>query len=116
MLFRIIALFAMAAGVYSSATAEAPAELSAEFDKAVRYINALPKTGGVVSEPTRMLFYGDFKVATVGRCNGAPDLSGGFEGLAKYAAWTAASSKTTEEAMNDYIARLTELAPKWKEE
>ena len=121
MLFRIVALFAIAGGVFCATpgaildAATVPAnrvDLETDFANAVKYVAALPKSEGTIDEATRMKFYGNYKVATVGPATGVPE--GSLAGMAKFYAWTVCSSKTPQEAMTDYIELLQALAPEWR--
>ncbi len=91
--------------------------MSAEFDKAVAYVRALPKGESRLTQETQLKFYANFKQATVGTCKqhgGSQPWAVQLEARAKWDAWNAVGDKSKEEAMKDYVAELEKAVPNWR--
>jgi len=78
-----------------------------EFQKAVEYVNTLPKQGPYKpSNDTRLLFYGWYKQAKVGVCTGKRPGFFRFVDRAKYDAWHKLENMTKEDAMQAYVSEF----------
>ncbi|GAA6033174.1 hypothetical protein JCM8097_002982 [Rhodosporidiobolus ruineniae] len=86
---------------------------SAQFDKAVAIVGALPKDGPVQpSQDDKLLFYGLFKQATVGDNTTAKPGMMDFTGKYKWAAWDKQKGVSTDEAKSQYVAHFLALLDK----
>ena len=81
-------------------------DLKTQFEQAAARAKTLPE------QPDEVLLqlYGLFKQATSGDVSGEEPGLFDFVGRAKYDAWAAQRGLTREQAMERYIARVTELA------
>ncbi|KAL2613988.1 hypothetical protein R1flu_025680 [Riccia fluitans] len=81
--------------------------LEEDFEKAAKDALTLPAS---TSDDDKLILYGLYKQATVGKINTSRP-SGMFEqkGRYKWDAWKAVEGKTKEEAMSDYITKVTQL-------
>ncbi|MCO5584127.1 hypothetical protein L7F22_038050 [Adiantum nelumboides] len=80
--------------------------LAEDFDKASKDALKLP---GNMSDDDKRILYNLFKQGAVGDCNTSrPELLD-LKAKAKWDAWSALKGKTKEEAMEDYITKVTQL-------
>jgi len=119
------------------------ADLQEQFDKAVKFIRDLPKTGKLnidvfsswfkfydicrllsfswISGPytptndEKLKFYSLFKQATVGPCNTPRPGMLDFVGKAKWDAWNALGDMSKEEAMKQYVEAFEKMEQKVKD-
>lgn len=98
-------------------------DLKSRFEKATNYVSkgyAKEQYKDSTKELTneeKLKMYAFFKQATVGKCSEKGGERPGFfsfEAKAKYDAWAALGDMTADEAMNGYIATLSEMAPEWE--
>ncbi|KAN0092865.1 Acyl CoA binding domain containing protein [Tylopilus felleus] len=78
-----------------------------KFDKAVQYVQGLPKDGPYQpDQTTKLKYYAYYKQATVGDVN--TDRPGilDFVGKAKWDAWSGVKGTGTEDAQKEYVALL----------
>ncbi|MCO5576598.1 hypothetical protein L7F22_030411 [Adiantum nelumboides] len=80
--------------------------LAEDFDKASKDALKLP---GNTSDDDKLILYSLFKQGTVGDCNTSRPGLLDLKGKAKWDAWNALKGKTKEEAMEDYITKVTQL-------
>ncbi|XP_013106526.1 acyl-CoA-binding domain-containing protein 5 [Stomoxys calcitrans] len=86
------------------------ASVQERFQAAVNVIKNLPKNGPYQPSPVMMLkFYGLFKQATEGPCNGKRPAFWDVVGKAKYDAWNGFRHLTKEKAMQQYVEGLQEI-------
>lgn len=82
-------------------------ELKEQFEKAVSDSKLLPAKP---DNETLLQLYSLYKQGTEGDVNvEAPTNMFDFVGKAKYEAWASLKGKTTEDAMQEYIALVTKL-------
>ncbi|XP_022340974.1 enoyl-CoA delta isomerase 2-like isoform X2 [Crassostrea virginica] len=79
----------------------------ADFDKAKSRLNTLQNDPG---NDVKLKIYGLFKQATVGKCNTKKPGMIDFVGKAKWDAWNSLGDITQDEAKQQYIALVEELA------
>ena len=108
----VFAIFALASGAFA-ATPVPAAELEAVFQAAVQYVSSSP-ANEAIDDDTRLEFYSNFKQATVGPCNTEAPGMMQWTARAKWTAWKELGDKSKEEAMQSYIAILTEKVPEWR--
>lgn len=108
MLFRLLAIIAMATGVLS-----ADPGLVAEFNKASASVESFVKQNpSAALDEKLLLFYANYKIATKGPATGsAPD---SWYDKIKFDAWVALGDKSPEKAMHDYLAYADQLVPEWR--
>ncbi|KAH7294837.1 hypothetical protein KP509_27G021200 [Ceratopteris richardii] len=80
--------------------------LAEDFDQAAKDALKLPAT---TTDQDKLILYGLFKQATVGDCNTARPGMLDLKGKAKWDAWNGLKGKSKEEAMQDYITKVTQL-------
>ncbi len=84
--------------------------LKEDFDQAAKSALTLPPS---TTNDDKLVLYGLFKSATVGK----PETSrpGIFDpkGRAKWDAWKKVEDKSKDEAMQDYILKVTQLKEAW---
>ncbi|KAL2613983.1 hypothetical protein R1flu_025675 [Riccia fluitans] len=80
--------------------------LAEDFDQAAK--DALTLPAGTKDED-KLILYGLFKQATVGKVNTSRPGMFDQKGRYKWDAWKAVEGKTKEEAMQDYITKVTQL-------
>lgn len=86
-----------------------------EFKKALNYIKDTSNPALDTNNEQKLDFYALFKQSTDGAPKGqAPSRLKVIE-RAKFMAWKAREKLTKEQAMGEYIALLTKLAPQWRE-
>lgn len=83
-------------------------DLKAQFDEAVNYIQTA-EGDFKPSNELKLEFYALFKQATEGDVSGKRPGMMDFVGRAKYDAWEKVKGMSSEQAMENYIARLEEL-------
>ncbi|EGN98760.1 hypothetical protein SERLA73DRAFT_89752 [Serpula lacrymans var. lacrymans S7.3] len=85
-----------------------------KFEKAVKYVQGLPKDGPVkVSQDDQLDFYKYYKQATIGDVNTARPGLLDFVGKAKWDAWNTVKGTTKEDAEAKYVAKLVEILKKY---
>ncbi|KAH7291996.1 hypothetical protein KP509_29G046000 [Ceratopteris richardii] len=80
--------------------------IAEDFEKASKDALDLPAT---TTDGDKLILYGLFKQATVGDCNTSRPGFLDLKGKAKWDAWNALKGKSKEEAMQDYITKVTQL-------
>ncbi|EFA79781.1 ankyrin repeat-containing protein [Heterostelium album PN500] len=83
------------------------------FNNAVSYLNRTKIPG--LKDEQQLYFYGHFKQATQGKCNTKQPSFFDFVGKAKWSSWSNLGDMSKEDAMNNYIKKLDELQPNWRE-
>ncbi|CAG9324604.1 unnamed protein product [Blepharisma stoltei] len=86
-----------------------------EFRKALNYIKDTSNPPLDTNNEQKLDFYALFKQATDGAPKGSAPSRLKVVERAKFMAWKAREKLTKEEAMREYVALLTKLAPKWRE-
>jgi len=82
----------------------------AKFQKAVGYVQNLPKGGPTqLSTDEQLEFYKYYKQATVGDVNTARPGMLDFTGKAKWDAWESVKGTSQEEAREKYVKKLIEV-------
>ncbi|KAK2463421.1 hypothetical protein APHAL10511_004507 [Amanita phalloides] len=82
----------------------------AQFNKAVKIVQSLPKDGPVKTSPDdQLLFYKYYKQVTIGNVNTPTPGIFDLMGKAKWNAWKSVEGKTTEECHKAYVDKLIEL-------
>merc|ERR1712228_977661 len=88
-------------------------ENKSPFEQAVEFVKNLPSDGDVVlSNETKLVFYGLYKRATVGKCSekgGGQPWAVQIEARSKWDAWNAHDAKSEEEAMKAYVDELVKI-------
>ena len=79
----------------------------AEFEAAVKRVNALPKAPGTDDQ---LQLYGLYKQATAGDVSGSRPGMLDVKGRAKFDAWTKKKGTSKEDAMTKYVALVDRLA------
>ncbi|KAG6543558.1 hypothetical protein Mapa_015052 [Marchantia paleacea] len=77
-----------------------------DFEKATKDALTLPAS---TTDEDKLVLYGLFKTATVGKVNTSRPGMFDPKGKYKWDAWKAVEGKTKEEAMKDYITKVTQL-------
>ncbi|MCV2423903.1 acyl-CoA-binding protein, partial [Paucibacter sp. DJ4R-1] len=89
----------------------------AQFDKAVTIVQNLPKDGPVKpTQEDQLLFYSNYKQATIGDVNTTRPGMMDFTGKAKWDAWNSVKGKSKEAAQKDYVDKLIEVLKKFENE
>ncbi|CAD7938139.1 unnamed protein product [Amoebophrya sp. A25] len=88
----------------------------AEFEAAAQWVSSLPKDGPAQpSNEEKLQTYGLYKQVTVGdNTTSKPGMFSGFEAGYKWDAWTKHKGKTTEQAMDEYVAHIEGLKKKYQ--
>ncbi|CAG7703261.1 unnamed protein product [Allacma fusca] len=86
-----------------------------EFDKAVEFIQNLPKEGPYQpSDNAKLEFYGWYKQATEGKCTAEKPSFYNLVAKAKWNAWNDLGDMAKEEAMVQYIVKFKEIQQKYQ--
>jgi len=88
------------------------AHLEMDFDAATKYVRGL---AGTAKQEDLLYFYARYKQVTVGKCNTPKPSFYQLAEKSKWSAWTELGEMGRIEAQLQYIQRLTELEPNWKE-
>ncbi|KAL7413231.1 acyl CoA binding protein-domain-containing protein [Mrakia frigida] len=84
-----------------------------QFNKAVAIVGALPPTGEVKpSDDDKLIFYANFKQASVGDVNVAKPGMFDFVGKAKWEAWNKVKGTSKEDAQKTYVEKLKAVSPR----
>ncbi|KIM67635.1 hypothetical protein SCLCIDRAFT_1112939 [Scleroderma citrinum Foug A] len=90
-----------------------PLSLQEKFDKAVAFVQSLPKDGPIqTSQDDKLEFYKYFKQATIGDVNTTRPGLFDFVGKAKWDAWEAVKGESTENAQKKYVEALIKILEK----
>lgn len=91
-------------------------ELEDEFHLAAMYVSAAAAGAGRRSlQEVQLLLYALYKQATVGPCNASPPSVFNLPARAKWDAWRKLGQLASDEAMLQYIALFSRIAPGWNE-
>jgi len=88
------------------------AHLEMDFDAATKFVRGL---AGTAKQEDLLYFYARFKQVTIGKCNTTKPSFYQLTEKSKWNAWTELGEMGRVEAQLQYIQRLTELEPEWKE-
>ncbi|KAF0981661.1 hypothetical protein FDP41_012318 [Naegleria fowleri] len=94
-------------------------ELEKKFNLAVKYVqegmakDQYANSNKELTDDDRLLFYAFFKQATEGDVKGSQPYAIQFVARAKWDAWNKVKGMSKEDAMQQYVDLLTQMAPEW---
>jgi len=88
------------------------AHLEMDFDAATKYVRGI---AGTAKQEDLLYFYARYKQVTVGKCNTPKPSFFQLAEKSKWFAWSELGEMGRIEAQLQYIQRLTDLEPEWKE-